>query len=91
MFLFKKKIYNLACNLEKQKAGEIYKIGSDDLDKYNLIKCINDNINDNNSQINTVFRETLSYLSTFLNKIYGESNNISYKFISILKNLFKQK
>ena len=54
VFLFKK-IYNEACTLEKQKdneniTGKIYQIGNDDLDKYDLNKCINDNINDNNSR-----------------------------------------
>ena len=54
VFLFKK-IYNLACTLEKSKDNEnidakIYQIGNDYLDKYDLNKCIQDNINDKNSR-----------------------------------------
>ena len=52
VFLYKK-IYNEACLLEKSKVndsikGKIYQIGDDDLNKYDLNKCIQDNINDNN-------------------------------------------
>ena len=51
VFLFKK-IFNLACNLEKNDINnaDIYQIVKDDLVKYSLNKCINDNINDNNSR-----------------------------------------
>ena len=51
VFLFKK-IFNLACNLEKNDTNnaDIYQIVKDDLVKYSLNKCINDNINDNNSR-----------------------------------------
>ena len=53
VFLFKK-IFNEACKLEDNKKDNIkginYKINKDDLNKYDLNKCINDNINDNNSR-----------------------------------------
>ena len=54
VFLFKK-IYNEACTSEESKSEEkikgiTYQIKKDDLDEYNLNKCINDNINDNNSR-----------------------------------------
>ena len=53
VYLFKK-IFNEACALEnyqKEKIkGIIYQIDDNNLDKYNLNKCINDNINDNNSR-----------------------------------------
>ena len=51
VFLFKK-IFNHACNLEKNNINnaDIYQIAKDDLVKYSLNKCINDNINDNNSR-----------------------------------------
>ena len=51
VFLFKK-IFNEACILESKDNYSLtnYKIGKDDVAKYNLNKCINDNINDNNSR-----------------------------------------
>ena len=54
VFLFKK-IYNEACTQEENKNDEkikgiIYQIKKDNLDKYDLNKCIIDNINDNNSR-----------------------------------------
>ena len=53
VYLFKK-IYNEACtheDCEKDQIKEkIYKIKDDHMDKYDLNKCINDNINDNNSR-----------------------------------------
>ena len=54
VFLFKK-IYNEACIQEESKnkrkiKGVTYQIKNDDLNKYDLNKCINENINDNNSR-----------------------------------------
>jgi len=53
IYLFKK-IYNEACTLENYDKddikGIVYKIKGDHVDKYNLNKCINDNINDNNTR-----------------------------------------
>ena len=53
VFLFKK-IYNEACSIENCRShgieGRIYQIKQDNLHKYNINKCINDNINDNNSR-----------------------------------------
>ena len=53
VYLFKK-IYNEACTLENYDKddikGIVYKIKGDHVDKYNLNKCINDNINDNNTR-----------------------------------------
>ena len=49
-----KKIYNEACRCEKNQSlnliGVTYMIEEDHMDKYNIIKCIDDNINDNNSR-----------------------------------------
>ena len=79
VFLFKK-IYNQACTLEKQKideniTGKIYQIGSDDLDKYDLNKCINDNISDNNSRY--LLLEIKSNIAPLINRIIIAQN--SYK------------
>ena len=51
VFLFKK-IFNEACILESKDNNSLinYQIGKDDVVKYDLNKCINDNINDNNSR-----------------------------------------
>jgi len=51
VFLFKK-IFNEACILESndKNDGKIYQIREVDLLKYDINKCINDNINDNNSR-----------------------------------------
>ena len=54
VYLFKK-IYNEACSLENSKDDEkikgiVYRIKDDHIDKYDLNKCINDNINDYNSR-----------------------------------------
>ena len=76
VFLFKK-IYNEACTLEKQKdneniTGKIYQIGNDDLDKYDLNKCINDNINDNNSRY--LLLEIRSNIAPLINQIIRAQN-----------------
>ena len=51
VFLFKK-IFNQACILEKNDINnaDVYQIIKDDLVKYSINRCINDNINDNNSR-----------------------------------------
>ena len=99
VFLFKK-IYNEACSLEKQKdkeniTGKIYQIGNDDLDKYDLNKCINDNINDNNSRyllleikaniaplINQIIRAQnpeRKDIDTIIGSPFSDDNNSDYK------------
>ena len=47
VFLFKK-IYNMVC--ESNKLYSIYKIDDKNCDKYNINKCISDNINDKNNR-----------------------------------------
>ena len=44
VFLFKK-MYNLSCGREN-----LYKIGNNSINKYDLNRCINDNINDSNNR-----------------------------------------
>jgi len=99
VFLFKK-IYNLACTLEKPKdsgniTGKIYQIRSDDLDKYDLKNCINDNISDNNSRyllleiksniaplINQIIRAQSSYrkdIDTIIGSPFSDDKNNDYK------------
>ena len=86
VFLFKK-IYNEACTLEKQKdneniTGKIYQIGNDDLDKYDLNKCINDNINDNNSRYLLLeIRSNIAPLiiDTIIGSPFSDDNNSDYK------------
>ena len=77
MFLFKK-IYNLSCTLEKQKdnentTGKIYQIGNDDLDKYDLNICINDNISYNNCR--DLLLEIKSYMAPLINQIIRAQNS----------------
>ena len=75
VYLFKK-IYNEACTLEdntKDNAkGIIYKIKDDHMDKYDLNKCINDNINDNNSRY--LLLEIKSNLAPLINQIIRLQN-----------------
>ena len=76
VFLFKK-IYNEACQEEKQKdnenfTGKIYQIGNDDLVSYDLNKCINDNINDNNSRY--LLLEIRSNIAPLINQIIRAQN-----------------
>ena len=99
VFLFKK-IYNEACTLERPKEneninGKIYQIPNDYLDKYELNRCINDNINDNNSRyllleirsniaplINQIIRAQSSYrkdIDTILGSPFPGDNNSDYK------------
>ena len=51
VYLFKK-IYNESCTLENDNGikGEIYRIKYDDINKCNINRCINGNMNDNNSR-----------------------------------------
>ena len=70
VFLFKK-IYNEACSFERQ---ETYQIKKDDLVKYNLNRCINNNINDNNSRY--LFLEIRSNLTPLINQIIRAQNSI---------------
>ena len=71
-----KKIYNQACNLEDSKKdnikGTAYKIKDDHMDKYDLNKCINDNINDYNSRY--LLLEIKSNLAPLINQIIRIQN-----------------
>ena len=97
VFLFKK-IFNEACILESidnNINGKIFQISKDDLIKYNLNKCINDNINDNNSRYLLLeIRQNLAPLiiqnirlqNTYKDKIdaingspFSDDNNNDYK------------
>ena len=99
VFLFKK-IFNEACVHEKPKEkettnGKIYQIPNDYLDKYDLNRCINDNINDNNSRyllleirsniaplINQIIRAQSSYrkdIDTIIGSPFPDDNNSDYK------------
>ena len=49
VYLFKK-IYNLACEEVEKKLFKQYQINENNMINYNLNKCINDNINDNNGR-----------------------------------------
>ena len=76
VYLFKK-IYNEACPQEKQKdnenlTGKIYQIGNDDINKYDQNKCINDNINDNNSRY--LLLEIKSNIAPLINQIIRAQN-----------------
>ena len=75
VYLFKK-IYNEACILENNKnlnlIGASYKIKEDHIDKYDLNKCINDNINDNNSRY--LLLEIRSNLAPLINRIIRIQN-----------------
>ena len=75
VYLFKK-IFNEACTLEdyqKEKIkGIIYQIEDNNMDKYNLNKCIIDNINDNNSRY--LLLEIRSNLAPLINQIIRIQN-----------------
>ena len=75
VYLFKK-IYNEACKYENNKTlnliGVSYKIKDDHMDKYDLNKCINDNINDINSRY--LLLEIKSTLSPLINRIIRIKN-----------------
>ena len=75
VYLFKK-IYNEACSYEDNKKenvkGIVYKIKDDHMDKYDLNKCINDNINDNNSRY--LLLEIKSTLAPLINQIIRIQN-----------------
>ena len=75
VYLFKK-IYNEACTLENNDKdnikGVVYKIKDDHMDKYDLNKCINDNINDNNSRY--LLLEIKSNLAPLINQIIRKQN-----------------
>ena len=76
VFLFKK-IYNVVCSLEKQEGneyakGENYQLSKDDLIKYDLNTCINNNINDNNSRY--LLLEIRSNLTPLINQIIRLQN-----------------
>ena len=77
VYLFKK-IYNEACNKENNKnlnlIGATYKIKEDHLDKYDLNKCINDNINDNNSRYLLLEIKSPSSLAPLINRIIKIQN-----------------
>ena len=99
VFLFKK-IYNYSCTLEKSNDnentnGKIYQIGNDDLNKYDLNKCIYDNISDNNSRyllleiksniaplINQIIRAQSAYrkdIDTIIGSPFSDDKNSDYK------------
>ena len=84
VYLFKK-IYNEACTLEYEYniEGSIYKIKDDNMDKYDLNKCIKDNINDNNSRY--LLLEIKSNLSPLINQIIA-TQNIYKKEIDLIRN-----
>ena len=75
VFLFKK-IYNEACIIEKSKEKENitgnYQISDDESKKYNINKCIQDNINDINSRY--LLLEIKSNLSPLINQIIRVQN-----------------
>ena len=76
VYLFKK-IFNEAVNLEDNKRDksiiyENYKIKEDNMDKYDLNKCINDNINDNHSRY--LLLEIKSTLASLINQIIKIQN-----------------
>ena len=70
VYLFKK-IYNQACTYEEIKLeklkGVSYQLKEDQMNKYNLNKCINNNINDNNSRY--LLLEIKSSLAPLINQI----------------------
>ena len=75
VFLFKK-IYNEACKSENNKTlnlnGSTYKIKEAHLNDYDLITCINENINDNNSRY--LLLEIKSTLAPLINRIIRIQN-----------------
>ena len=75
VYLFKK-IYNEACRHENNKSlnliGTTYIIKEDHIDKYDLNRCINDNINDNNSRY--LLLEIKSTLAPLINRIIRIQN-----------------
>ena len=78
IYLFKK-IYNEACNYENDTnlnlKGDIYKIKDNNINRYNLIKCINDNINDNNSRylLLRINPNLSTLIINFINKIQNKN------------------
>jgi len=99
VYLFKK-IYNEACIHEDSREnninGKTYQIGPDDLIKYDLNRCIQDNINDNNSRylllevssnivplVNQIIRiqnPGLKSIDTIIGSPFANDNNADYKF-----------
>ena len=75
VFLFKK-IYNVACTIvdstKDNLKGIIYEIKDDHMNKYDLNKCINDNINDNNSRY--LLLSIKSSLAPLINQIIRIQN-----------------
>ena len=77
VYLFKK-IYNEACSDENYKneneniKGDNYKIKDENVNKYDLNKCIIDNINDNNSRY--LLLEIRSNLAPLINRIISTQN-----------------
>ena len=75
VYLFKK-IYNQACTYEEIKLeklkGVSYQLKEDQMNKYNLNKCINNNINDNNSRY--LLLEIKSSLASLINQIIRIQN-----------------
>ena len=74
VFLFKK-IYNQQCSEESKKytKGETYPISKDDLVTYDLNKCINNNITDNNSRY--LLLEIRSNLTPLITQIIQLQNS----------------
>ena len=89
VYLFKK-IYNEACNLENITGDEkinaikgvIYKIKDDHIDKYNLKKCIYENINDYNSRY--LLLEINSSLAPLIYRIIEKQTNPDEKDINLI-------
>ena len=75
VYLFKK-VYNEACkyenNINLKLTGATYKIKEDHIEKYDLNRCINDNINDNNSRY--LLLEIKSTLAPLINRIIRIQN-----------------
>ena len=61
-----KKIYNKACQVEEKMLFKQYQINENNIGNYDLNKCINDNINDNNGRY--LLLEIKSNLSTLIVK-----------------------
>ena len=65
VYIFKK-IFNKACQVEEKMLFKQYQIEEDKIGNYDLNKCINDNINDNNGRY--LLLEIKSNLSTLIVK-----------------------
>ena len=108
VFLFKK-IYDEACLMEIKDRNNVkrFQIEKDDLFKYNLNKCIDDNINDNNSRY-LLLEIKPDLTSLFIQKIknqfqdkkdiyiinespFSDDKNYINKKITEMKNLIVQK